>query len=98
MEYCELRWCSRSVKATSSAVYCLFSRTSNQNMMGPAMTTTQAPSENFTTANTNAISRDTVAEAAFTATPMRQPLPFSVRCFLVMPAPAMVKAVNTPMA
>jgi hypothetical protein len=59
---------------------------------------TQAPSLNLATAKISTTTPDRNAENPLTTTLRRQCAPLCVRWCFTMPAPAMVKPVNTPMA
>ena len=67
-------------------------------MIGPMITTTQAPSVNLTVAKMRTISAVKNAEMALTTTPRRHFGPRASKWCLIIPAPAMAKPVNTPMA
>ncbi len=67
-------------------------------MRGMTTTTTQAPWVNSATAKTTTTMAQTTAAMALTATPLRQCWSRCRQWWVTIPAPAMVKPVNTPMA
>ena len=67
-------------------------------MRGMTTTTTQAPWVNSATAKTTTTMAHTTAATALTATLLRQCWSRCRQWWTTMPAPAMVKPVNTPMA
>ena len=61
-------------------------------------TTTHAPSVNLVTAKMRSTTNDRTAAVPLMTVPRRQWGSRLVRWYLTIPAPAMVKPVNTPMA
>ena len=89
------RW---SRRARASVRYSRLSRISAKTLIGKMIRISQAPSVNFTTAKiTTTIEVSTPAEKLMTSL-CRQPGPWCVWWYFAMPNPAMVNAVNTPIA
>ena len=87
-----------SSRTASSSRYSRFVRTKAKTMSGMTTTTTHAPWVNSAMAKTTTTTAHTTAATALTATPLRQCWSRWRQWCVTMPAPAMVKPVNTPMA
>ena len=89
---------SRLRNTSASERYSRFSRINAKTMTGNRMTTTHAPSVNFTTAKMSTTISEVTPAATLTATFGRHRLPWPLLKCLAIPNPAMVNPVKTPIA